>query len=82
MPNKFNKKFLPTVIFPLIISGDFLVSAMAASGMPQFATGPQKWVLKVNKLIILYSFYKIFQYTKELYNSSDPVTWNPVKFNV
>jgi hypothetical protein len=37
---------LPKVIFPLMNFGSFLMSAMAAIGMPQFATGPQKWVLK------------------------------------
>lgn len=34
-----------TVIFPLIIEGSFCVSAIAAKGIPQLATGPQKWVL-------------------------------------
>ena len=38
-------KLLPKVIFPLIIAGSFCVSARAASGIPQLATGPQKWVL-------------------------------------
>jgi len=33
------------VIFPLMISGSLRISAMAAKGMPQFAMGPQKWVL-------------------------------------
>ena len=32
---------LPVVIFGLIISGSFFMSAMAASGNPQFATGPK-----------------------------------------
>lgn len=40
---------LPNVIFPLIISGGFLVSAMAAIGIPQLATGPQKCVLQKRK---------------------------------
>uniref|UniRef100_A0A0C9S3M6 Putative secreted protein n=1 Tax=Amblyomma americanum TaxID=6943 RepID=A0A0C9S3M6_AMBAM len=33
------------VILPLIILGSFLMSARAARGIPQLATGPQKWVL-------------------------------------
>lgn len=33
---------LPKVILPLIISGLFFISVMAAIGRPQFATGPQK----------------------------------------
>lgn len=33
---------LPNVIRPLIISGDFFMSLMAAMGRPQLATGPQK----------------------------------------
>lgn len=33
------------VILPLMYLGSFLVSAIAANGMPQLATGPQKWVL-------------------------------------
>lgn len=40
---------LPNVILPLMNSGGFLVSAMAASGMPQLATGPQKCVLQREK---------------------------------
>jgi hypothetical protein len=32
------------VIFPEMNSGDFEVSAIAARGSPQFATGPQKCV--------------------------------------
>lgn len=32
----------PKVILPLIISGLFFISAMAAMGRPQFAMGPQK----------------------------------------
>lgn len=43
---------LPRVIFPLINEASFCVSAMAATGIPQFATGPQKWVLKKNKNIM------------------------------
>lgn len=43
---KFSQLFkpasLPNVIRPLIISGDFFMSLMAAMGRPQFATGPQK----------------------------------------
>ena len=35
----------PQVILPEIMSGDFWVSAMAARGSPQLATGPQKCVL-------------------------------------
>ena len=30
-----------------MILASFFVSAIAASGNPQFATGPQKWVLKI-----------------------------------
>lgn len=37
--------YLPKVILPLIIVGSFCVSAIAASGIPQLATGPQKCVL-------------------------------------
>lgn len=37
---------LPSVILPLMIVGSLRRSAMAASGMPQFATGPQKCVLQ------------------------------------
>ena len=33
---------LPIVIFGLMISGSFFISAMAAIGNPQLATGPQK----------------------------------------
>lgn len=44
-------KYLPNVIFPLIILGSFLISARAASGIPQLATGPQKWVLKEKGII-------------------------------
>lgn len=33
------------VIVPEMIFGSFLMSARAAIGMPQLATGPQKWVL-------------------------------------
>lgn len=41
------KRNIPIVIFPLIKLGSlFLMSAIAANGIPQFATGPQKWVLK------------------------------------
>lgn len=32
----------PNVIRPLMISGDFFMSLMAAMGRPQLATGPQK----------------------------------------
>ena len=32
----------PNVIRPLMISGDFCMSLMAAMGRPQLATGPQK----------------------------------------
>lgn len=35
----------PNVILPLMISGFLRISANAANGMPQFATGPQKCVL-------------------------------------
>lgn len=42
-------KIIPNVILPLMKTGSFLVSAIAASGIPQFATGPQKCVLKVFK---------------------------------
>ena len=38
--------YLPQVILPLIYWGLFRVSAIAAIGIPQFATGPQKWVLQ------------------------------------
>ena len=37
---------LPSVIFPLISETSLLLSAIAASGIPQFATGPQKCVLE------------------------------------
>lgn len=40
---------LPPVILPLISSGSFLISDSAAIGIPQFAIGPQKWVLKEYK---------------------------------
>lgn len=40
---------LPNVILPLIMSGSLRISANAAIGMPQFATGPQKCVLIENK---------------------------------
>lgn len=33
---------LPNVILPLIISGLFFMSLIAAIGRPQLATGPQK----------------------------------------
>lgn len=33
---------LPNVIRPLMISGDFFISLIAATGSPQLATGPQK----------------------------------------
>lgn len=46
---------LPRVILPLIISGFFRISANAAIGMPQFATGPQKCVLnKINRNVNFY----------------------------
>lgn len=35
------------VIVPLIILGSLLISAKQAMGIPQLATGPQKWVLKM-----------------------------------
>lgn len=35
----------PNVILPLMMSGFLRISANAANGMPQFATGPQKCVL-------------------------------------
>lgn len=47
---------LPKVILPLIISGLFFISEMAAIGRPQFATGPQKCCIdthKVTKYIFL-----------------------------
>lgn len=34
--------YLPNVIRPLMISGDFFMSLIAAIGSPQLATGPQK----------------------------------------
>lgn len=37
---------LPVVIVPEIILGSFLMSSKHAIGIPQFATGPQKWVLQ------------------------------------
>lgn len=40
---------LPSVIFPEINFGSFLKSAIAASGIPQLATGPQKCVLQTTK---------------------------------
>lgn len=36
------RMFLPKVIGPLMISGDFFMSLIAAMGRPQLATGPQK----------------------------------------
>ena len=41
-PQLFPVASLPNVIRPLIISGDFFMSLMAAMGRPQLATGPQK----------------------------------------
>lgn len=41
-PLPFLNVFLPKVIRPLIISGDFFMSLIAAMGRPQLATGPQK----------------------------------------
>lgn len=43
---EFKFLFLPNVIFPLIIETSFPESAIAAIGIPQFATGPQKCVLR------------------------------------
>lgn len=37
---------LPVVIVPEMIFGSFLMSSKHAIGIPQFATGPQKWVLQ------------------------------------
>lgn len=37
-----SSEVLPKVILPLMISGLFFISAIAAIGRPQFATGPQK----------------------------------------
>lgn len=37
-----SSEILPKVILPLMISGLFFISAIAAIGRPQFATGPQK----------------------------------------
>ena len=37
-----NSATIPAVILGLIISGDFFISAIAARGIPQLATGPQK----------------------------------------
>ena len=48
----------PTVIFGLIISGSFFMSAMAARGMPQLATGPQKCCINQLKISVLYSSIK------------------------
>lgn len=39
---------LPKVILPLMISGLFFISAIAAIGRPQFATGPQKCCADAN----------------------------------
>lgn len=39
-----------SVIFPLMYLASFRVSAMAANGIPQLATGPQKWVLIIRWL--------------------------------
>lgn len=39
---------LPNVILPLMISGLFFISAIAAIGRPQFATGPQKCCADIN----------------------------------
>ncbi len=39
-------QYLPRVIFPLISETSLPESAIAAIGIPQFATGPQKCVLK------------------------------------
>lgn len=36
---------VPVVIVPDMILGSLLISAKAAIGIPQLATGPQKWVL-------------------------------------
>lgn len=47
--NIVNLAYLPNVIFPLIYVGSFLRSAIAAKGIPQLATGPQKCVLKKKK---------------------------------
>ena len=55
---------LPAVILGLIISGDFFISAIAAIGMPQLATGPQKCLkyLKINLLKNMKSQQKIYQF--------------------
>lgn len=44
--------YLPTVIFPLIYFGSLDMSAIAAIGIPQFATGPQKCVLQFKTSLI------------------------------
>lgn len=44
-----------------MISGFFRISAMAANGIPQFATGPQKCVLlKLYEKGMLFSIYQTF----------------------
>lgn len=44
---KANKKYIPKVMFPEIKLASFWVSAMAAIGIPQLTTGPQKCYLKM-----------------------------------
>lgn len=40
------------VIVPEMIFGSFLMSSKHAIGIPQFATGPQKWVLRRKKYLM------------------------------
>lgn len=70
---------LPKVILPLIISGLFFISAMAAIGRPQFATGPQKCCTDTHKgtqysldhrLYIIWTFILRWLYSRtELHNN-------------
>jgi len=39
-------------ILPEMNLGLFCVSARAATGIPQLATGPQKWVLQIRKTLL------------------------------
>lgn len=42
-----------SVILPLMYLGSFFMSAIAAKGNPQFAIGPQKWVLIMKDRLIV-----------------------------
>uniref|UniRef100_A0A0E9Q7V0 Uncharacterized protein n=2 Tax=Anguilla anguilla TaxID=7936 RepID=A0A0E9Q7V0_ANGAN len=51
------QSLLPKVILPLMISGLFFMSLMAAIGSPQFATGPLEMLRHiVHKVSLNYAF--------------------------